>query len=81
MHQINNHIKSTNRLGLSIIEINSSLCSTGRNVRDIIGEALKLHRISTKINQNARNIQTKTIIVFEEIDALQTMINVSRMIF
>lgn len=32
-------------MGLSILEINSSVCRTGRRVRDIVGEALTSHRV------------------------------------
>lgn len=33
------------RLGLSVLEINAGVCRTGRRVRDIVGEALRTHRV------------------------------------
>lgn len=34
------------RLGLTILEINSSSCRTGKKVRDIVREAMRTHRVS-----------------------------------
>lgn len=63
------------QLGLSILEINASVCRTGRRIREIIGEALSTHRVTQpsmfqsfkpKIEHSG-----KTLILFEEVDELQ----------
>lgn len=44
------------QLGLTILEINASTCRTGKRVRDIIGEALRTHRVaSNKFRKPATN--------------------------
>lgn len=74
-------------LGLSVLEINAGVCRTGRRVREIIGEALRTHRVvhgkiatggSGCILRQPLNGQTssfngkaKTLILFEEVDELQ----------
>lgn len=35
------------QLGLTILEINASTCRTGKRIRDIIGEALRTHRVAS----------------------------------
>lgn len=75
------------RLGLSVLEINASVCRTGRRVRDIVGEALRTHRVTHgktatggsgclfRQPQNGRNSSSdgraKSLILFEEVDELQ----------
>lgn len=66
-------------LGLSVLEVNASVCRSGKRVRDIVGEALSTHRILS--NQNAFRHWTnshvsdptsaKTLVLFEEVDELQ----------
>lgn len=48
--------KAARQLGLTILEINASTCRTGKRVRDIIGEALRTHRVaSNKFRKPATN--------------------------
>lgn len=42
------------QLGLSVLEINASTCRTGRRIREIIGEALRTHRVGGLKQSSAR---------------------------
>lgn len=75
---------AAHQLGLSLLEINASVCRTGKLVRDVVKEALRTHRV-TKANPfvsnsvrsklgdedcSASTFSAKTLIVFEEVDEL-----------
>lgn len=66
------------QLGLSILEINASVCRSGKKIREIIGDALNTHRVSpssvfqgfaNNSNQSGKPL-AKTLILFEEVDEL-----------
>lgn len=73
------------QLGLSILEINQSMCRSGKRVKDIVGEAMKSHRVTGgrksfsfgKRDSNPEEdafskeeYSPRTLIVFEEVDEL-----------
>lgn len=72
------------KLGLSILEINASVCRTGKRVRDIVGEALRSHRVSLRRRTSSvasaggvpsdvvcnEDVDAKTLILFEEVDEI-----------
>ncbi|CAN8066594.1 unnamed protein product [Agarophyton chilense] len=68
-------------VGLSVLEINASVCRTGKRIREIIGDALNTHRVTharfkfssarTAEQREAAKSQARTLIVFEDVDQLQ----------
>lgn len=66
------------QLGLSVLEINASVCRTGKKIKEVIGDALNTHRIahtnslfSNSSNKGEeKNSSAKTLVCFEEVDQL-----------
>lgn len=74
------------QLGLTVLEVNASLCRTGKKVREVVQEALRTHRVAAgnagfaggvrfkqaeEQKSGSRPISAKTLILFEEVDKLQ----------
>lgn len=68
-------------LGISVLEINQSMCRSSKKVKDTVSEAMKSHRVigrrksfsfgKSKNNHGEENShQARTLIVFEEVDEL-----------
>lgn len=72
-------------LGLSILEINQSVCRRGQKIKDVVGEALKSHRVTSNVQNSTFGKQgpravtdgsdadgrsPRTLILFEEVDEL-----------
>jgi len=69
------------RMGLSIVEINATTCRSSRKIKQIVMDALKIHRVTRGTghfgNNNAdpqsgqvRKRTARSLIVFEEVDML-----------